>query len=218
MAAYSYLIAESYDLHERICARFRLAGALHDVGKSLLPSELFTKSAGLSAAERQLVETHTQEGYQLLTKAGHPGLETAGLVAKQHHENVDGSGYPAGLIGDAITLAARVVRVADTFDAVTSHRAYQAAKPEAEALDLLERGRHKHFDSSVLDAFLKGMRRYPAAPKRLTWLTADYVGPSDLGLESGEFFGTEDDSPDVSAKGWAPDWGAALAWETRRLD
>lgn len=210
VGAYSYLIAEAYGLHTNVCERFRIAAALHDIGKTALPPELLAKPTALSPKERQLIETHTSKGCDLLLATGNPSLTDAALIAQHHHENMDGSGYPHKLRGKAIPLGARVVRVADTFDAITSRRVYSEARSVGNALELLGKGRGKFFDSDILDAFEVGLSRYPGVSKRLAWFTTDLVGPSDFGhphMTSPVFKGNlPPENPFISAIDWTLPW------------
>ena len=210
VSAYSYLIAEAHGLSPCVCAHIRIAAALHDVGKTALPPELLAKPTALNPWERELIETHTSKGCDLLLATGHPTLADAALVAQHHHENMDGSGYPQGLKGTKIPLGARIVRVADTFDAITSRRVYSEARSVGNAVELLNKGRGKFFDSDLLDAFQVGLTRYPGVSKRLAWFTTDLVGPSDFGhmlMPSPQFReNLPPENPFISAIDWTLPW------------
>jgi HD-GYP domain-containing protein (c-di-GMP phosphodiesterase class II) len=125
---------------------------LHDLGKIGIADEILNKPGALEAHERQVMETHPRLGYELA--AGSPALEEALPVILHHHERVDGAGYPDGLRGSQIPLEARVVAVADVWDALTSDRAYRPGWEPAEALAHIEAGRGSHFDPGVVDAFV----------------------------------------------------------------
>lgn len=153
VAAYSYLIAKQLGLREEEADKIRVAAALHDIGKLMLPEEILSKPGLLNPEERTRVEAHTLYGYEMLKSAEKEGMDVAAEIALYHHEKVDGSGYPYGLQGDKIPLSARIVSVADVFDALTTNRAYRNARAEKETLELLLQGKDSHFDGSVLSAF-----------------------------------------------------------------
>jgi HD-GYP domain-containing protein (c-di-GMP phosphodiesterase class II) len=125
---------------------------LHDVGKVGIPDHVLNKPGALSDEERGWIEQHPVVGADIAGRA--PSLRGALEVIRQHHERYDGGGYPDGLAGEQISLAARIVAVADVWDALTSDRAYRPAWPPDRALRHLETGRGSHFDPACLDAFL----------------------------------------------------------------
>jgi putative nucleotidyltransferase with HDIG domain len=136
----------------RIIAR---GAYLHDLGKIAIPDQILNKPGALTAEERTIVETHPQLGYELASTA--PSLHEVLTVILHHHERLDGKGYPSGLVGAAIPLEARVVAVADVWDALTSDRAYRAGWDPAHALSHIEAGRGTHFDPVVVDALVSVM-------------------------------------------------------------
>ncbi|HEV2871717.1 MAG TPA: HD-GYP domain-containing protein [Actinomycetota bacterium] len=125
---------------------------LHDVGKVGIPDHVLNKPGALSDEERAWIQEHPIVGADIVGRA--PSLRDALTVIRQHHERYDGRGYPDGLGGEEISLNARVVAVADVWDALTSDRAYRPAWPPDRALALLEAERGAHFDPRCLDAFL----------------------------------------------------------------
>jgi HD-GYP domain-containing protein (c-di-GMP phosphodiesterase class II) len=128
---------------------------LHDLGKIAIPDQILNKPGSLTPEERKIVETHPRLGYELASTA--PSLQEVLTVILHHHERLDGQGYPAGLSGTAIPLEARVVAVADVWDALTSDRAYRAGWDPAHALAHIEAGRGTHFDPAVVDALVRVM-------------------------------------------------------------
>ena len=136
----------------RIIAR---GAYLHDLGKIAIPDHILNKPGALTAEERTIVETHPQLGYELASTA--PSLREVLTVILHHHERLDGKGYPGGLAGTAIPLEARVVAVADVWDALTSDRAYRPGWDPAHALAHIEAGRGTHFDPVVVDALVRVM-------------------------------------------------------------
>jgi len=129
------------------------AGLLHDVGKIGIPDSILTKPGPLTGTERRIVQCHTTIGHALLAGSCHPVLKAAAEIALHHHERLDGSGYPHGLRGTAIPLEARMVAIADTFDALTSERPYRAARPAEDALAVIHASAGELFDADLVDAF-----------------------------------------------------------------
>src|SRR6476661_8116200 len=115
-----------------------IAALLHDVGKIRIPSEIINKPGKLDAAEREIIETHTIEGEQMLERVGGL-LGHVGRLVRSCHEHWDGNGYPDGLTGEAIPLVARIVCACDAFSAMTTDRPYRAARTETEAIDEMVR-------------------------------------------------------------------------------
>jgi len=132
----------------------RLAAPLHDVGKIAIPDSILLKPGKLSAQEYELMKTHAACGARLLSGSGSPVLQMAAVIAATHHECWDGTGYPAGLAGEAIPLVGRVVAVADTFDALTHDRPYKSAWPVDRAIAEIQRAAGSQFDPRVVTAFL----------------------------------------------------------------
>jgi diguanylate cyclase (GGDEF)-like protein len=129
----------------------RLAGSLHDLGKLAIPEEILRKPGALTDAERLVIERHPQIGYRMLESLG---VDPIAYWVLHHHERWDGGGYPEGLAGDRIPLGARIIFVADAFDAMTSTRLYRAALSYEEAVAEVERCAGSQFDPDVVQAFL----------------------------------------------------------------
>ena len=134
----------------------RVAGHLHDIGKITIPSEILSKPGKLSATEFQLIQGHAQASYDVLKDVEFPW--PVAQVALQHHERIDGSGYPQGLKGEAILIEARIMAVADVIEAMSSHRPYRPGLGIDKALAEIERGRGTAYDMEVADACLKLFR------------------------------------------------------------
>ncbi len=149
-------IAAEMGLHEHVQRGLRVAGAVHDVGKIAVPAEILGKPGRISDIELEMVRTHAQEGYEVLKGIDFPW--PVAEVARQHHERIDGSGYPRALKGDQILLEARVLAVADVIEAMASHRPYRAGIGLEKALAEVERGRGTIYDASAADACLRLFR------------------------------------------------------------
>jgi PAS domain S-box-containing protein len=131
----------------------RIAGQLHDIGKITIPSEILTKPGKLNAIEYQLIQGHPRAGYDVLKGVEFPW--PVAQVALQHHERMDGTGYPQGLKGEAILFEARIMAVADVVEAMSSHRPYRPGLGIEKALAEIERGRGTLYDLNVVDACLR---------------------------------------------------------------
>jgi PAS domain S-box-containing protein len=134
----------------------RIAGSLHDVGKMSIPAEILSKPGKLTAVEYLMVKGHPQASYDILKNVEFPW--PVAQVALQHHERMDGSGYPQGLKGEEILLEARIMSVADVVEAMSSHRPYRAGLGIDKALAEIERGCGSAYDPVVVDACLKLFR------------------------------------------------------------
>ena len=143
-------------LDERQQEGLSVAGHLHDVGKITIPAEILAKPGKLTAIEFELIKSHPQSGYDVLKEVEFPW--PVAQVALQHHERIDGSGYPQGLKGDAILLEARIMAVADVVEAMATHRPYRPGLGIDAALAEIERGRGTAYDAEVADACLKLFR------------------------------------------------------------
>jgi HD-GYP domain-containing protein (c-di-GMP phosphodiesterase class II) len=130
-----------------------IAGALHDLGKIAIPSDLLAKSGKLSHLEFALLKTHPQVAYNILEPIKLPG--NAAEIILQHHERLDGSGYPRGLTGYAIFLEARILGVADVLEAMCSHRPYRASLGLALTLEELSRNKGILYDAAVVEIGLQ---------------------------------------------------------------
>ncbi|MDX6370137.1 MAG: hypothetical protein QOG93_1639 [Gaiellaceae bacterium] len=149
----SLAVADVLELDSRERHRVELAALLHDVGKIRIPAEIINKPGALTQEERAVIETHTIEGERLLHQVGGL-LAEVGRVVRSCHERVDGTGYPDGLVGDRIPLAARVVCACDAFNAMTTDRPYRRALSLEVALAELHAGAGTQFDQAVVDALV----------------------------------------------------------------
>ena len=157
MTHYSALIARQLGWSDDAVDLILQAAPMHDVGKLGTPDHILLKPAHLTDAEFAIMKQHTTMGAAILRDSTSPMLQLAAQIALRHHEKFDGSGYPDGLAGEAIPLAARIVAVADVFDALTSSRPYKKAWEVDRALALLQDGQGKHFDPECVAAFLANL-------------------------------------------------------------
>ena len=151
VAAYAVELAQALGLAPAACERIRLAGLLHDVGKLALERSILHKVGPLSDDEWSQVRAHPGLSAHIIGGVAHFAAFLPG--ARHHHERYDGRGYPDGLAGTAIPLDARVLAVADAYDAMTSDRSYRAALPHAEAIERLVAGAGSQFDPVCVAAF-----------------------------------------------------------------
>jgi diguanylate cyclase (GGDEF)-like protein len=149
VARYAALIGAGLGFDDEALGDLRLAAILHDVGKIAVPEAVLRKPEPLTAAERTLVERHAAVGGDMIARID--GLEALAPRVRHSHEHVDGSGYPDGLVGEDIPLEARILSVADAFDAMTSERPYSAALPVDDALAELRRCAGTQFDPACVE-------------------------------------------------------------------
>jgi putative nucleotidyltransferase with HDIG domain len=183
VAAYAHAIAHEIGLPKNESEIIRTAAQLHDIGKIGIPDLILQKPGRLTPEEYGLIKVHPQIGRKILEKVS--GFGDLLPAVELHHENFDGTGYPYKLSGSRIPVAARIVRVADAFDSMTSSRAYRAAMPVPTAIEELLKYSGSHYDPQVVQAFLKLVARgqpetlldeydglIPRARKVPVWVTA----------------------------------------------
>lgn len=152
VAALSVAIARRMGLEAERVDSVRTGALLHDIGKISIPAELLSKPGRLTIEEFNLVKSHVGSGQAIVGKIAFPAGVHA--VVAQHHERLDGSGYPAGLKGDAIALEARIVAVADVVEAMTSHRPYRPSRGLTAAVEEIRAQRGTRLDATAVDACL----------------------------------------------------------------
>ena len=150
---YSAMLTPSY------IEQLQMSAPLHDVGKVAIPDAILQKPGKLTPEEFDEMKTHTSQGHRLLSAAedelgGRSFLHTANEIAHSHHERWDGKGYPLGLKGEEIPLAARIMSVADVYDALRSKRVYKPAMPHEKAASIIVEGRGTQFDPDVVDVYV----------------------------------------------------------------
>lgn len=154
LAKLSRYTAESLGLPADQVELIELAAPMHDIGKIGIPDALLRKRGPLTSKERRIMQSHTLIGYEILKNSRSLYLQMGAQIALSHHERFDGTGYPHGLRGQDIPIAARIVAVTDAFDALTSERPYKKAWPIEDAITYLQEQKSKHFDSDCVEAFL----------------------------------------------------------------
>ncbi|WP_210585756.1 HD-GYP domain-containing protein [Streptomyces sp. GESEQ-35] len=154
----SMMIARELGMDDERVEVLRFAGILHDVGKLGVPTRLLRKDGPLTPEERRVIELHPEYGHEMVRGIAFLGEARAAVL--HHHERLDGSGYPYGLVGTQIPECARVVAVADAFDAMTSTRSYRRARPVATALEELQRCAGAQFDPRMVTALVRSLGRY----------------------------------------------------------
>jgi two-component system response regulator RpfG len=154
MSHYSRLIADTIGLEREEAETIELAAPLHDIGKIGIPDQILLKKDRLDGMEWDTMRSHPLIGHEILKGSASKYVRMGSLIALGHHEKYDGSGYPNGLVSDHIALCARIVAVADVYDALTSARPYKKAWNSEEAFAFLRQQRGKHFDPHLVDAFI----------------------------------------------------------------
>jgi len=154
------LLAEKLNLPPLFIETLRTAASLHDIGKVTIPESILHKPGKLNDQEWQEMKTHAASGGVLLARATSNIARMGASVARYHHENWDGSGYPEGLIADAIPLEARIMAIADVFDALGSQRVYKKAWSDEDIFKLLKNQSGKHFDPVLIDIFFNNVEEF----------------------------------------------------------
>ena len=152
MAAYAGLIASAYGLEKDQCALIELAAPMHDTGKIGITNGILKKPGKLNAEEWEEMKTHSQIGHDILAKSDAPVFQMAAEIALRHHERWDGSGYPGNLRGYEIPVSARVVALADVFDALAMKRSYKDAWPLDQVIATMRASAGSHFEPALVQA------------------------------------------------------------------
>ena len=160
VADYACAVARDMGFDEQTLFWMRVGALLHDVGKIVVPSDILNKAAPLTPAERAIIERHAAAGADLL-KDVEFSWDVLPMI-RHHHERWDGAGYPDRLSGDGIPVSARILCVADVYDALTTHRPYRAAYSREQALEAMQSDRGRVFDPDILDRFARIAQTLPA--------------------------------------------------------
>lgn len=157
VAEVSCLLARAYGLTDADAKMLQTISPMHDVGKIGIAETILHKPGKLSEEEFEIMKYHTQIGYEILKSGDKEMLHYASLVALEHHERWDGSGYPEGKKGNNIHIFARITNIADVYDALRSNRVYKASWPVSKAVDYLKEERGKFFEPKLVDLFLENL-------------------------------------------------------------
>ncbi|MEA3387333.1 MAG: response regulator [Patescibacteria group bacterium] len=160
VSEYSYLLATLYGLSDIDASTLRSVSPMHDVGKVGIPDSILNKPGKLTPGEFELMKEHAVIGYEMLNKSDRPLIKAASIIAHEHHERWNGTGYPNGKKGKDIHIFARITAVADVFDALGHDRVYKKAWPIDDILKLLKEERGKHFDPSLIDLFFANLSMF----------------------------------------------------------
>ncbi len=166
VAAGARLLAELAGLPETDQAIIEVAAPLHDIGKIAIPDAILTKPGKLDAAEWETMKTHAAAGSEILSKSDGPVFRAGAAIALQHHEKWDGTGYPAGLAGEAIHPFGRIVALIDVFDALSSDRCYKQAWPLSQVQAHIAREAGRHFDPALVRHFIDNFDRFAEIRER----------------------------------------------------
>ncbi|EXM37470.1 chemotaxis protein CheY [Ruminococcus albus SY3] len=166
VAEYSKIIAAEMGLEADKVQLIGLASTMHDIGKLIVPSEILDKPGRLNDEEFATIKTHTTYGAALLSRVEGDIMQLSKTIALEHHERVDGKGYPLGKEGHAIAPESRIVAVADVYDALTSRRSYKKAWDPKDAYNEIVKNSGTQFDEEVIDAFKSAYDKIEEARKR----------------------------------------------------
>jgi len=160
VAQYSYLLAELCGLEENECQLLSTASPMHDIGKVSTPDNILKKPGKLTKEEFAEMQKHTTIGYKLFAYSRGEILQTAAIVAHEHHEKYNGKGYPRGLKGNEIHIYGRITAVVDVFDALGSERVYKKAWELDKITSLLIEEKGEHFDPYLVDLFMENIDKF----------------------------------------------------------
>jgi hypothetical protein len=196
---YAFMVASTMNLPKETVSKIFLAASIHDVGKVDTPSEILNKPGQLTDEEFTIMKQHSARGAELVERLGDPEITA---MVRHHHERIDGFGYPDRLAGDDIPLGARVIAVADTFDAIVSDRPYRSGMRHKEAIAILKNVSGTQLDDKAVRAFLD----YYSGKKALAWWVSISVGAQRM---VGSFGSWLQNAPTTVAQGTAS-LGAAV--------
>lgn len=148
------LIARKANLSDGEIELIRLASPFYDIGKMTIPDDVLQKPGKLDEAEWAVMQTHAEQGFEILSSSPHQLLQAGADIARHHHEKWNGEGYPAGLVGEDIPIFARICAIVDVFDALMTERTYKSAWPVAKVIDYFRQERGKSFDPALVDILI----------------------------------------------------------------
>jgi len=160
VAEYSKLLAILYGLDEEEANLIKEASPMHDIGKVAIPDHILNKPAKLTKEEYEIMQKHSEIGYEMLKYSNRPILKTAAIIAYQHHEKYNGKGYPNGLKGDEIHIYGAITAIADVFDALGSDRVYKKAWSTEKIIKLFKEEKGEHFHPELTQIFLDNIDKF----------------------------------------------------------
>lgn len=160
VAEYSKILALYYGLPENEAEMLKQASPMHDIGKVAIPDSVLNKPGRFNEEERKIMDTHAQLGYDMLKHSNRPLLKCASIVAYEHHEKWDGTGYPRKLKAEEIHIYGRITALADVFDALGSDRCYKKAWEDERIFKLFKEEKGKHFDPKLVDIFFEHLNEF----------------------------------------------------------
>jgi response regulator RpfG family c-di-GMP phosphodiesterase len=153
VAEYSKILAKYYGLDDHEVEKIKQASPMHDIGKVAIPDAVLNKPGRFDEEERRIMDTHSELGYSMLRHSDRPLLKCAAIIAYEHHEKWNGTGYPRKLKGEEIHIYGRITALADVFDALGSDRCYKKAWDDEKIFALFKEERGEHFDPMLIDIF-----------------------------------------------------------------
>jgi PAS domain S-box-containing protein len=160
VAEYSRLLALLWGMDKKEANNLLIASPMHDIGKVGIPDSILKKTGKLTEDEFEIMKEHSLIGYNILKDSKRDILKAAAIVAKEHHEKWDGTGYPFGLKGENIHIYGRITAIADVFDALGSERCYKEAWEDEKIFGLFQKEKAKHFDPNLIDLFFKNINSF----------------------------------------------------------
>jgi len=160
VAEYSKLLALYYGLEKEEAEIIKMASPMHDIGKVAIPDNILNKPGKFTPEEFEIMKTHAQIGYEMLKNSNKTILKAAAIIAHEHQEKYNGTGYPQALKADEIHIYGRITAVADVFDALGSHRVYKRAWDDDKIFDLMKSESGKHFDPDLVEIFFNHLEEF----------------------------------------------------------
>ncbi|MDP8243244.1 MAG: response regulator [Candidatus Hinthialibacter antarcticus] len=176
ISRFAECVARAYGIEESRVHMIRIGAICHDIGKIAVPESILEKPGPLTEDEWAIMRTHSEIGARILSNSKSDLIKIAENIARYHHEDWDGSGYPEGLTGDSIPLSARIVRVVDVFDALVSKRSYKDAYSIDESLAIIQDEKGRQFDPDIVDTFLREVDTIEAVMERFNENQDENIG------------------------------------------
>ncbi len=166
MSYYCEILAKKSMMSDHYCSLVRTASPMHDVGKIGVPDSILLKKGSLTIEEFEVIKKHCEIGYNILVDSHSELLDIAAVIALNHHEKFDGTGYPNGLSGEDIPFEGRIAAISDVFDALTTDRIYKDAFPLEKALRIMKEGDGSHFDPEIFKIFINHLDEFLAVKEK----------------------------------------------------